>query len=52
MKTLKVIVELEIKGDTNDQDTLKEDVYQYIQELIEEDSLEFQVLDEEEDEDY
>lgn len=54
MKTLKVLVELEIKGDENDEETLKEDLYQRIQELIEEDDLPFNVFpseDEDEDED-
>jgi hypothetical protein len=53
MKKLKVIIQLEMKGDENDEETLKEDIYQYLQELIDEDSLEFEVVeDEEEEEDY
>lgn len=54
MKTLKVIIELELKGDEEDQETLKEDVYNYLQELMEDDSLDFTVVpaDDEDEEDF
>ena len=52
MKNLKIVIELEMKGDEEDEDTLKADLYEYLQELIEEDDLEFTVVpSEDEDED-
>ena len=51
MKTLKVVIELEVKGDENDPDTLKEDIYERLQELMEEDDLPFEVVPSEDDED-
>jgi hypothetical protein len=51
MKTLRVVIELELKGDEDDQETLKDSVYQYIQELIEADELEYTVVADDEDED-
>lgn len=52
MKTLKVIIQLELKGDEDDMDLLREDVKDLLQEQIDEDELEFEVIDmEDEDED-
>lgn len=50
MKTLKVLVELELKGDEDDMETLREDVKDLLQELIDEDEIKFEVIDIEEDE--
>lgn len=50
MKKFKVLIALEIKGDPSDQETVKEDVYQYLQELMEEGDLEYEIQDDEEDE--
>lgn len=51
MRKLKVLIELIIKGDPEDKETIKEDVYQQLQELMEEDELNYDVQDPEEDED-
>lgn len=51
MKKLKVIIELAIKGDPEDTETLKEDIYQRLQGDMEEDDLQYEVIDPEEDED-
>jgi|GEM_PF-5789503 len=50
MKKLKIIIELTLKGDMDDQDTLKEDLYQRLQSDMEEDDLQYEVVDPEEDE--
>lgn len=50
MQKLKVVIELEIKGDLGDEDTIREDVYQYLQELMEEGELSYEVSPTEEDE--
>jgi hypothetical protein len=50
MKKLKVVIELTIKGDVDDTDTIKEDVYTQLQELMEEDDLHYDVIDPDEDE--
>lgn len=49
MKKLKVIIEFSIKGDLDDSDTLKEDIYQRLQGDMEEDELKYEVIDPEED---
>lgn len=52
MKHLKInIGSFRIKGDADDMDTLKEDVYEKIQAMLESDALEFSIDDENEDED-
>lgn len=51
MKKLKILIELTIKGDPEDHETIKEDVYQQLQEFMEEDDLNFEVVDPEEDAD-
>ena len=48
MKKLKIIIELTLKGDMDDQDTLKEDLYQRLQSDMEEDDLQYEVVDPEE----
>ena len=50
MKKLKIIIEFTLKGDMDDQDTLKEDLYQRLQSDMEEDDLQYEVVDPEEDE--
>lgn len=45
MKRLKVTIELDIKGDIEDTETIKEDVYQQLQELMEEGDLNYEVID-------
>lgn len=60
MKQVKVKIVLDLEAEVDergrvDEDTLKEAVYQYLEELIEDDSLDFKVESadgEEEDEDY
>lgn len=49
MKKLKILIEFPIKGDPNDSETIKEDVYQQLQEMMEEDDLKFDVIDPDED---
>lgn len=49
MKNLKISIELEVKGDLDDRETLKDEVYNKLQELMEEGDLEFLVNDEDED---
>jgi hypothetical protein len=53
MKTLRVTISLELKGDAEDSEMIKEDVYNYLQELMESDELEenWDVVEVEEDED-
>lgn len=51
MKKLNITIKFKIKGDPEDIDTIKEDVYQYLQELMEEDDLPFEVDHEEEEDD-
>lgn len=51
MKKLKVIIELTLKGDLDDLETLKEDLYQRLQSDMEEDDLQYEVVDPEEDDD-
>ena len=46
----KLIDELQLKGDPEDMDTLKEDVAEKLIDLIERDELEFTVIDEDESE--
>lgn len=50
MKTLKVTIEFNIKGDLDDMETLKEDVGTYLTEVIEEGNLSFNVEDLEDEE--
>lgn len=50
MKKLKVIVELTIKGDMDDEEQIKEDVYALLQEQMEEGDLSYDVVDPDEDE--
>lgn len=49
LKLLKVTVNLEIKADRNDQESLKEAVYEQLQMLMESDDLSY-ALDEDEEE--
>lgn len=51
LKKLKVTIELTIKGDIEDDEQIKEDVYSQLQELMEEDELDYDVVDPDEDED-
>lgn len=53
MKTLRVTINLELKGDAEDTEMLKEDVYNYLQELMENDELEehMNVIEEDDSED-
>lgn len=51
MKRVKIKIEFTVKSDPEDDDLLKADVIEEIQELIEQDELEFSINDEEEDED-
>ena len=50
MKKLKVIIELTIKGDMEDEEQIKEDVYAQLQEQMEEGDLSYEVVDPDEDE--
>lgn len=58
MKQVRVKITLDLDAEVDergriDSDTLKEAVYQYLEELIEDDSLDFKVeSDEDEDDDY
>lgn len=52
MKKLEITIKLKIKGDPEDTDTVREDVYEYLQELMEEGELAYEInYDEDEDED-
>lgn len=53
MKTLKVTLEVEVKGDESDEEGIKENLYQHLTELIETDELfdKCTVVDANEDED-
>ena len=52
MKHLKInLASFRIKGDADDMDTLKEDVYEKIQAMLESDALEFSIDDEESEDD-
>ena len=41
--SFKVLITLEFEGDANDEETVKEAVYQYLTALIEDDSLDYEV---------
>jgi hypothetical protein len=52
MKYLKIVIEpFKIKGDTEDPDTLQQDVYERISAMVESESLAFSVDEDYEDED-
>lgn len=51
MKKLKIAVEVYVKSDEDDEEMLKQDVYEHIQGLIDEDDLEFEVVHDEDSED-
>lgn len=54
MKYLKILIEpIRIKGDVDDEETLRQDLYERIQAMIEAETLSFSIdEDEEDDEDY
>lgn len=52
MKNLKITIEFEVKGDLDDEDTLKEDIYNTLQEMMESDQLSYEAEEDEEDDDY
>lgn len=47
MKKLEIVIKFEIKGDPQDRETLTEDIYQYLQGVMEEGDLEFEVNEDE-----
>jgi hypothetical protein len=49
LKLLKINVALEIKGDPNDLEDLKHRVSEYLQIVIENDELEFELVDEDQE---
>lgn len=52
MKFLKILIDpIQIKGDPNDEDTLKVDLYEKISAMIEAETLSFTIDEDEEDED-
>lgn len=51
MKPLKVVITLEMVGDENDMEMLRESVYSELKDLLDEECLEFDVFVEDEDED-
>lgn len=50
MQKLKIVIELIIKGDPKDLDTLKEDIYQRLQGDMEEDDLAYEIVEDEDEE--
>jgi len=51
MKTLKVNIVFELTGDETDEDTLRTDIYDKLQELMDTEELDFRVSSSEDDED-
>lgn len=49
MKKLKVQIEIYVKSDEDDEDMLKQDIYAHLQELMEDESLDFEVMHEDDD---
>lgn len=54
MQRVKVVIEFTLKTDPEDEAMLKEDIFDHLQSLMEDDSLEYSVEseDEEDEEDY
>lgn len=52
MQKIKVTITLMVKADRDDEDGLKEAIYDKVMELVEADELDFSIPDEEDDEDY
>lgn len=50
MQKLKVTIEITLKSDPEDEVMLKEDIYNHLQGLMEDDALDYNVEDPEEDE--
>jgi hypothetical protein len=52
MQTVKVIIQIEVKADTDDEESVRQAVYDRLTEDMEAEELEFEVVENEDEDDY